>query len=142
MSSVKISAISVQEITEDEEIEGNSQKEEEKNNGEFTLTNIFEALGILGFGVIGFSLLFTIPWTSIPRTDSIIYQSHWMEVLLPSSSLIFFDCRITTFESNNMDPRNNFDDGSELSEDLFHKSDSIRFFLRRTQRTLERIFTK
>ena len=89
MSSDKISVISVQEITGDEEIEGNSQKEEEKNDGIFTLKNMFEALGTSGFGVIGFSLLFTVPWTSIPRTDSIIYQSHWMEVLIPSSSLIF-----------------------------------------------------
>ena len=89
MSSNKISIITVQEITGNEEIEGNSQEEEEKSDSKFTLTNIFEALGISGFRIIGFSLIFTVPWTLIPRTDSIIYQSHWMEILLPFSSFIF-----------------------------------------------------
>ena len=27
--------------------------------------------------------MFSIPWTVIPRTNSIIYQSHWMEILFP-----------------------------------------------------------
>ena len=35
-------------------------------------------------GTISFCLLFAIFWTSIPRTNSIIYQSHWVEALLPS----------------------------------------------------------
>ena len=33
--------------------------------------------------IIAFCLLFIIPWTTIPRTNSIIYQSYWMEVSLP-----------------------------------------------------------
>ena len=88
MSRGEISVISVQEITGEEVIEENSQEEgeEEMNDSKFTLENMFEVLGISGFGIIGFSLLFTVPWTSIPRTDSLIYQSHWMEVLLPTAS--------------------------------------------------------
>ena len=86
MGSDKISVISVQEMDGDEELEENSQEEVEKNDRKFTLQNMFEALGTSGFGIIGFSLLFIVPWTSIPRTDSIIYQSHWMEVLLPTAS--------------------------------------------------------
>ena len=74
MSRGEISVISVQEITGVEVIEENSQEEgkEEMNDSKSTLENIFEVLGISGFGIIGFSLLFTVPWTSIPRTDSLI----------------------------------------------------------------------
>ena len=78
MSSDVISVITVQEITGDEQkIEAPGWRKK------YALKDILEALGISVFGIIGFSLLFTVPWTSIPRTNSIIYQSHWMEVLLP-----------------------------------------------------------
>ena len=73
-----ISVISNKEMTLDE-VNENSKKKESK----FSSRDLFEALGISAFGIIGFTCLFTVPWTSIPRTDSIIYQSHWMEVLLP-----------------------------------------------------------
>ena len=39
--------------------------------------------GFYIIAIIAFCLLFTIPWTTIPRTNSIIYQSYWMEVSLP-----------------------------------------------------------
>ena len=32
------------------------------------------------------SIIFVLPWTTIPRTNSIIYQSSWMEVFLPTLS--------------------------------------------------------
>ena len=73
-----ISVISNKEITLAETNENNKKKE-----SKFSLKDLFEALGISAFGIIGFTCFFTIPWTLIPRTDSIIYQSHWMEVLLP-----------------------------------------------------------
>ena len=39
-------------------------------------------------GVIAICLVFFVPWTSIPRTNSIVYQSYWMESCLPNSSNI------------------------------------------------------
>jgi len=51
------------------------------------LQNLWRALCISIFGIVGISVLFVIPWTIIPRTDSIIYQSHWMELLLPSFTI-------------------------------------------------------
>ena len=67
---------------------------DDHNNGEVPKTNPksgikFESkhgLILDGFyiiAIIAFCLLFTIPWTTIPRTNSIIYQSYWMEVSLP-----------------------------------------------------------
>ena len=73
-----ITVISIKENTSDVET-----KEARKNDNKLALNVLFEALGISAFGIIGFSLLFIVPWTTVPRTDSIIYQSHWMEVLLP-----------------------------------------------------------
>ena len=73
---------SVQEISlEENEIE--NRKKESKS----ALSCVFEALGISAFGIIGFCLLFSLPWTTVPRTDSIIYQSHWMELLLPLATV-------------------------------------------------------
>ena len=88
MSSDDISVIRVQELTGNEEIEESSREEEVKNDRKSTLKDMFEAFGISAFGIVGFSLLFILPWTSIPRTDSIIYQSHWMEVILPFTSFL------------------------------------------------------
>ena len=34
-------------------------------------------------------LSFTIPWTTIPRTNSMIYQSHWMEAIFPALTFKF-----------------------------------------------------
>ena len=79
MTSDEISVISVQEINCDEETE-----EIEDRSRKVNLQNLRKALFISIFGIIGISVLFSISWTTIPRTDSIIYQSHWMEVLLPS----------------------------------------------------------
>ena len=75
----EISVISVQDMNCDEETE-----ETKKISTKLNLQQIVKALCISIFGIVGISVLFAIPWTTIPRTDSIIYQSHWMEVLLPS----------------------------------------------------------
>ena len=42
------------------------------------------------FGIIGICVLLAIPLTTIPRTNSIIYQSYWMEALLPLVSILVF----------------------------------------------------
>ena len=80
MSPDEITVISVQEIACDEETEDNTTQERK-----FTLKEVGKAIGISIFGIVALTVLFSIPWTTTPRTDSIIYQSHWMEVLLPIS---------------------------------------------------------
>ena len=39
----------------------------------------------LSVGIVGLCILLIIPWTTIPRTDCIVYQSHWAEIILPSA---------------------------------------------------------
>ena len=41
--------------------------------------------------IILVSILFVIPWTTIPRTNSIIYQAYWLELLLPAASISILD---------------------------------------------------
>ena len=81
--SEKISVRSVRQFAGDEK-----EVETSKNDSKSPLGKIFEAIGISVFGIIGFNLLFIIPWTSFPRTDSIIYQSNWMESLLPFATVL------------------------------------------------------
>ena len=69
-----ISVISVQNVIGDEEKEENL-----KIDGKSGVKDVVQALCISLFGIIGISVMFTVPLTFIPRTDSIIYQSHWME---------------------------------------------------------------
>ena len=51
----------------------------------FSTKDAFKFLS-LSVGIIGLCVLFIIPWTTIPRTDSIVYQSHWAEIILPSAT--------------------------------------------------------
>ena len=74
----EVSVISSHDINNDEGTE-----ETKEMSSKLNLQNLWKALGISIFGIVGTSVFFAIPWTTIPRTDSIIYQSHWMEVLLP-----------------------------------------------------------
>ena len=78
MSSDKISIASIQNKSEEEE--KNESTNTESNN---SLKDVCTAICISIFGIIAFSTLFCIPWTIIPRTNSIIYQTHWMEAILP-----------------------------------------------------------
>ena len=55
----------------------------EKEDVKRYVKEICRAIGISVFGIIGFCLLFVMPWTTIPRTNSIIYQAYWMEAMLP-----------------------------------------------------------
>ena len=84
MAPTVLSVIRVQEKAFDDE------KEENRNNDStFGVKDIIKAIGISVFGIIGFSLVFCIPWTTIPRTNSIIYQSYWMEYLWPQATNCF-----------------------------------------------------
>ena len=76
----EISVISCQEINCDD-----ANKQVILANSKLELKYACKSLVILIFGVIGISVLFNIPWTTIPRTNSIIYQSHWMEMLFPAA---------------------------------------------------------
>lgn len=41
---------------------------------------------LLSIGVITSRVVCAIPWTTIPRSNSIIHQSRWMEMILPMTS--------------------------------------------------------
>ena len=69
-----ISVISLEEVDYDEEKERNA-----KIHSKSMQKNLLKAICISLFGIIAVSIIFAVPWTSIPRTDSIIYQSHWLD---------------------------------------------------------------
>ena len=83
MNSNEISVICLQEISCDNEPQENKEKE-----STVTLKDISKPLGI-SFGIIAFSIVFSLFWTIIPRTNTIIYQSYWMEPLIPTTSIYF-----------------------------------------------------
>ena len=78
MKSDSVSVINVETLNGNEETE-----EESTNDSKSAIKYVVKALCISLFGIITFSVIFAMPWTIIPRTDSIIYQSYWMEILLP-----------------------------------------------------------
>ena len=78
-----ISVIRVQGVNNDNEIVDNS-----KVGSKFDIINSFRTIIISAIKILVISVLFTIPWTVIPRTNSIIYQSHWWEVLIPMTTFI------------------------------------------------------
>ena len=71
-----ITSIETLELSCDEQIE---KFEETK---QFTAKDALK-LPLMFIGIIGICVLFIIPWTMIPRTDSIVYQSHGLEICLP-----------------------------------------------------------
>ena len=77
----KISVINVRRSSGDE-----NRDENNKEQNELHLRDVCKGILISIAGTIGFCALFSIHWTTIPRTNSMIYQSHWMEILLPVSS--------------------------------------------------------
>ena len=79
MNSNTISVTSIHEID-------CAERAEEKTN-QRNWKYFVRSPGFLIFGIIGLCVLFAIPWTTIPRTNSIIYQSYWMEALLPTASI-------------------------------------------------------
>ena len=79
MKSNDISVITIPNINDEEE-----KLENGNENGKFGLKDITKAIGLSVLGIIGFSLLFSIPWTIIARTNSIIYQAYWIELLFPT----------------------------------------------------------
>ena len=56
---------------------------EVKENNEFSSKYSTIMPGLHAIVVIAICLLFAVPWTTIPRTNSIFYQTSWMEINLP-----------------------------------------------------------
>ena len=84
MTPDNISVISVQEINLNDEAKGNR-----KNNNTVIQRHYCQIFAKSALGIIGNCVIFTIPWTIIPRTNSIIYPTYWMELLLPISIMAF-----------------------------------------------------
>ena len=53
-------------------------------------------IAIFMIGTVGLSVFAVVPWTTIPRTNSIIFQSSWMEILLPSAwgCILYAGCEL------------------------------------------------
>ena len=82
MNTDSISVISVNDVPCSEDAHEN---EERKGNN----VNHKKGLiihGLFALAIIAFCSLFVVPWTIIPRTNSIVYKSYWMEVNLPIAS--------------------------------------------------------
>ena len=69
-----------------EETNGSKARDENTNNGNIFNQKSLYTTFLAFIKITIFCIFFAIPWTVIPRTNSIIYQAHWMEVLLPVSS--------------------------------------------------------
>ena len=78
MSTDNISVICLEESS----LQDNSQ-EKGKKVDRYVLIKVFG----MSFGIISFCILFASFWAIIPRTDSIIYQSYWIEAVLPTTSI-------------------------------------------------------
>lgn len=104
MKSDGVSVIDVQTLN------GNDECEEKlMNDSKIAIRDVGKAIGVSLFGIIAFSVIVAMPWTTIPRTDSIIYQSYWMETLLPvavnrllSAGQLLFQLSIYTEEQTLM----------------------------------------
>ena len=61
--------------------------DEKMEYGPDNLTTLNVAWKCLAYSgaIIAGCALFVVPWTSIPRNDTIVYQSHWWETFLPSA---------------------------------------------------------
>ena len=83
MNSNEISVICLQEISCESEPQENKKKKER-----VALNDICKTFAI-SFGIIIFSVVFSLFWTIVPRTNTIIFQSYWMEPLIPATSIYF-----------------------------------------------------
>ena len=75
-----ITSIEILDLSCDEKIEKFEETKQFTTKDALKLTFMF-------IGIIGICVLFIIPWTMIPRTDSIVYQSHGLEICLPLVTL-------------------------------------------------------
>ena len=81
MDSGGISVISIQDTTDVDETQVNRKRE-----NRLPIKDVWKAIFVAVSKILAISLLGCIPWTSIPRTNSIFYQWHWWELLLPAAA--------------------------------------------------------
>ena len=67
---------------------------QESNRGTDAYSNVIDISRTVAtlIGIVAASVLCAVPWTTIPRTNSIIHQSCWMELLLPGGSYVILKC--------------------------------------------------
>ena len=82
-----ISVINLHDVRAQRENSDNAENEQEQESAYKSISKI----AVFGALIIGLSVLFVIPWTTIPRTNSIIYQSYWLELLLPTATMWILD---------------------------------------------------
>ena len=73
-----ISVISIQDINRKE-----VREDANTEASEFFRKGSVKTIGLSVFKVMSMALLSCVPWNLIPRTNSIVYQSYWMEILFP-----------------------------------------------------------
>ena len=73
-----ISVITIDDVSASEE----PREKSEDVEGETTLKSISKVI-FFTIAIVFLSALNVVPWTTIGRTNSIIYQRYWMELLLP-----------------------------------------------------------
>ena len=78
MDSNIISVISIRDINRNE-----GREEPNSKAIEFSRIVALNTIGISVFKIMSISLLSCVPWILIPRTNSIVYQTYWMEILFP-----------------------------------------------------------
>ena len=81
MASDEISVISIQDMNGGGETEENKSTESRLN-----VKVVSKAIVISISKILAISLLGCIPWTSIPRANSIFYQFYWWQLLLPDAA--------------------------------------------------------
>ena len=79
MSPSEISIISSKDVDYDLEA-----KERRKSNS-VSVKDKCKVISVSIIKIVCLSILFAIPWTIIPRTNSILYQSYWLEASLPAA---------------------------------------------------------
>ena len=73
--------ISIIRVKDESSTTETSRNEVSKDDGN-ALRSIYK-IALITLGTITLSSLSVVPWTMIPRTNSIIFQSSWMELMLP-----------------------------------------------------------
>ena len=68
-------------------VNNETKNESEVDKNESIMNRIGKSF-VFSITTVAVPVLFVIPWSTIPRTNSIIYQSSWMEITLPMSTIL------------------------------------------------------
>ena len=80
-----ISVIRMNDKSMEDRIE---EQNEELDHAFLSQTKNILQIILMVFGILAACILTAVPWTLVPRTNSIFYQSSWMEILLPSTTCV------------------------------------------------------